>query len=225
VNANLALGQQQMAAKKYKDALAAFQDALQVPANLQEAAGNTAGRRGEIEYYIGTAYEAAGEKEKAAAAFTEAAGPAAADTGAAGRGGRGGRGGAGLPPGQFSGRGAMGGVASGTHEPDAAAYFQALALQKLGRADESKALFQQILDSGNRAVAAAALPGSTAVVPAATRTAIADAHYLAALGNMGLAYTDKARAELTVALKISPDHLAAHVAMMQLPAETHVGQK
>ncbi len=226
VNAKLVLGRQQMAEKKYKDALAAFQDALQIPANLQEAAGNTAGRRGEIEFYIGTAYEALGEKEKAAAAFTEAAGSAAADAVAgAGRGGRGGRGGAGLPPGQFSGRGAMGGVASGTHVPDAAAYFQALAMQKLDQAGESKSLFQQILDDGNRAVAANGLPGSTAVIPAGTRTAIADAHYLAALGNMGLAYTDKAREELTAALKISPDHLAAHVAMMQLPTDTHVGQK
>ncbi|HVT79163.1 MAG TPA: hypothetical protein VHM90_00790, partial [Phycisphaerae bacterium] len=92
----------------------------------------------------------------------------------------------------------------------------ALALQKLGKADQAKALYQQLTDSGARMIAATPLPSDPAVVPVATRWAIADAHYLAALGNLGSANTVKAKEELAAALKIAPDHLAAQVALSQL---------
>ena len=54
INANLERGHQQMAAKQYALALADYQAALQAPDNLAEATGNVSGRRGEIEYWIGT---------------------------------------------------------------------------------------------------------------------------------------------------------------------------
>ncbi len=48
-------------------------------------------------------------------------------------------------------------------------------------------------------------------VSADARSRLSDAYYLAALGYLGLNDTDKARQELTEALRISPDHLMAKI--------------
>ena len=267
VNVNLVTGHQQMAAKKYKEALAAYQAALQAPVTLQEAGGNNnAARQTEVNYYIGTAYEALGDLDKARQAWTLAAGTAAAEPaapaaagapvapaapgarggrggggGGGARGGRGGGAGAGgarggpaargpggpaapaaadagpvVPAGQFGGRASTGGTASGSAVAGSAAYYQGLALQKLGQADRAKTLFQQLLDTGTQALASRPVPANTATVPAGARSAAADAFCLSALGNLGLGNKDQARQQLTNALKISPDHLAAKLALANL---------
>jgi hypothetical protein len=60
VNAHLVRGHQHFAAQRYREALADYQAALQTPSNLQESAGNTAARKGEVSYWIGNAHEALG---------------------------------------------------------------------------------------------------------------------------------------------------------------------
>jgi tetratricopeptide (TPR) repeat protein len=86
----------------------------------------------------------------------------------------------------------------------AAPYYQALALDKLGQADRAKAIFTQLIDAGNQALTSA---------PAAQRTQVADAHYIEGLGQLGLHNKDQARQEFSLALKASPDHYAATTAL------------
>jgi tetratricopeptide (TPR) repeat protein len=215
VNANLVRGHQHFAAQRYHEALADYQAALQTPSNLQESAGNTAPRKGEVAYWIGNAHGALGNPDKARQSWREAA-EASTTVPAAGRGRRGGGGGS-LGPGQFSGRSAMGGMAAGVRVAQAGVCYQALALQKLGEADRARALFQQLVDTGTGTLAK--VPNSTAGsdVPLAQRIQAADAHYLIGLGQLGLNEKDKARQEFSLALQASPDHWAAKTALARAP--------
>lgn len=211
VNANLARGHQHFAAQRYKEALADYQAALQTPSHLQESSGNTEARKGEVSYWIATAYEALGDLDKARQSWREASEVSTTPpaTGRGGRGGRGGGGGGSLPAGQFSGRGGMGGIAAGVRVAQAGVYYQALALQKLGEADRAKTLFQQLIDTGTQNLAKISSPTPGADVPLAQRIQTADAHYLTGLGQLGLSEKDKARQEFSLALQSSPDHWAA----------------
>jgi tetratricopeptide (TPR) repeat protein len=213
INANLLRGRQHLGTKEFKDALADFQSAAQMPANLQDATGNVGARNGEIAYWTGVAYDALGDAAKAKDAWTQAAGTIASAGGNSppttvptGRGRGRGRGGAG-----GFGRGAMGGLASGVRVAQAADYYQALALQKLGDKDRANAIFQQLIDDGARAEngAGAADEAANSVIAADQRQRIADAHYIAGLGQLGLNNKAKAKAEFDSALSASPDHLAA----------------
>jgi tetratricopeptide (TPR) repeat protein len=199
INANLERGAQQMIAKQYALALADYQAALQVPVTLQEATGNGSGRRGEIEYWIGNAYQAMGDSAKAHSSWSDAAG-----TGAAGAGGPGANG-------PMRSRGNVGGLAAGVHVEQAAPYYQALALEKLGQDDRAKAIFTQLVDTGSKSLgsAPAMKPAGQSVVTPAQRAQVADAHYLVGLGQLGLNHTDQARQEFSLALEASPDHYAA----------------
>jgi len=224
VNANLTRGHEHFAARRYNDALADYQAALQMPSNLQEASGDTTARRGEVSYWIGTAYEALGDLDKAHQSWRDAADASVARP-ATGRGGRGGRGGGGgTPPGQFSGRSAIGGTAAGVRVAQAAVYYQALALQELGEADRAKTLFQQLVEAGTQSLANVSNPTPTdSGVSPMQRARMADAHYLTGLGQLGLNETDKARQEFSLALQASPDHWAAKAALAgtDLGSPTH----
>lgn len=110
----------------------------------------------------------------------------------------------------------MGGRAAGDQIPASAWYYQALALEKLGQPSHAQALYQQLLSTGTSQIADAgsSVEDSTAsYVPAETRSCLGDAYYLAALGYLGLNETEKARHELTEALRVSPDYLMAKVAV------------
>ncbi|MCU0913625.1 MAG: DUF5107 domain-containing protein [Planctomycetes bacterium] len=211
VNAHLVRGHQHFAAQRYHEALADYQAALQTPSNLQESAGNTAPRQSEIAYWVGTAHEALGDPDKAHQSWREAA-EVSAPVPATGRGRRGG-GGGNLPPGQFSGRSAMGGIAAGVRVTPAGVYYQALALRKLGEADRAKALFQQLVDTGTQALAKVSNPAPGADVPLTQRLQAADAHCLIGLGRLGLDEKDRARQEFSLALQASPDHWTARTAL------------
>jgi tetratricopeptide (TPR) repeat protein len=234
-NANIAAGNQRLAAKQYKEALAAYQAALTLPPTLaEEGGGGTGGHTIEASYYIGLAYEGLGDMTNARTAWTNAS-TGNVPTAGGGRGGRGGggRGGPGapasapagapaggtgtaiaLPTGQFGGGGGRGGSygGSGTSVTGSASYYQAMAFQKLGQADNAKTILQQLLDAST-AIANQNAVSDTATVDPARRSTIADAHYLVGLANIGLGNKDKAKQELTLALKASPDHLAAKVAL------------
>jgi tetratricopeptide (TPR) repeat protein len=199
INAHLLNGQRLAHDGQNQGALASYEEALVLPGNLQEAIGNVGVRKAEISYWIGTAYEALGDKDKAQRAFRDASEP----TPTAGAGGAG------------QSRRPMRpahGVASGTQIPTSALYYQARALEKLGQSSQAEGLYKQLRDTGATQIADAHIAAgadATAYISADTRSRLGDAHYLAALGYLGLNDQEKARQELTAALRISPDHLMA----------------
>jgi tetratricopeptide (TPR) repeat protein len=199
INANLERGHQQMAAKQYAQALTDYQAALQVPDNLQEATGNVNGRHGEIEYWIGNAYQALGDSAKASSAWNDATGMAAAGAGGPGANG------------PMRSRANIGGLAAGVREEQAAPYYQALALEKLGQPERAMAIFTQLIATGSKSLGSAPeMKGpAQAVATPAQRAQVGDAHYLAGLGQLGLNHPDQARQEFSLALEASPDHYAA----------------
>jgi tetratricopeptide (TPR) repeat protein len=210
INAHLTLGHQHMLAKQYAQALADYQAALEPPSNLQEALGygtagvgvnKASGREAEIDYWMGDAYKAMGNAEKASQYWRDASTATPkpeiveARNGAAS---------------QFSGRAAMGGQASGAHVDHAYLYYEAVALEKLGDAASAKPLFQQLMDEGAQELknANGAQASAGTVVSAGDRTKTADAHYLIGLGQLGLNHSNEARQEFRSALEASPDHFA-----------------
>ncbi len=108
------------------------------------------------------------------------------------------------------------GIAAGVQVPLSALYYQARSFEKLGETDRAKALFQQLQDTGASQITNASATASAAsdgFVPSDLRSRLGDAYYLAALGYLGLNNIDKARQELTEALRMSPDHLMAKAAI------------
>jgi tetratricopeptide (TPR) repeat protein len=211
INANLERGAQHTAAKQYAQALADYQAALQIPVTLQEATGDVSGRRGEIEYWIGNAYQAMGDAEKARSAWSEASIAPASDD-ANGRTG-------GVYTGHFS-NGSIDGLAAGVRVEQAAPYYRALALEKLGKNDAAKAIFAQLVETGSKSLSSATemkAPGQS-VATAEQRAEVADAHYIVGLGQLGLDHNEQARQEFSLALEASPDHYAA---MRALNDRTH----
>jgi tetratricopeptide (TPR) repeat protein len=198
-NANLVAGHQQRAAKQPQKALAFYQAALVLPPTLAEEGGGNPGAHAlEATYFMGLAYEALGDTLNARQAWTKVSTGNVTTTAPADRG--------------RPGRPSVGG-GSGVRVAAADAYFQALAAQKLGDSARAATLFNQLLTTGTQAATQNALPANTDTLPATQRSTIADAHYLIALGNLGLGNKDKAKEELNVALKVSPDHLAAKEAL------------
>jgi tetratricopeptide (TPR) repeat protein len=211
INANLALGRRHMIDKQYAQALADYQAALEVPVNLQGASGDVSGRKGEISYWIGDAYAAMGDAEKARRFWSDASSAPAGD------GARNGESGPGTH-GPSGGRASIGGLAAGVRVEQAAFYYEAMALTQLGQADRAKTIFAQLVDAGAKALAKAPNP-ETPSQPYATageRAQAADAHYLAGLGQLGLNNRDQAHQEFSLALKASPDHYAAMRALTEM---------
>jgi tetratricopeptide (TPR) repeat protein len=95
-------------------------------------------------------------------------------------------------------------------EEQAAPYYQALALEKLGQDDRAKAIFTQLIVTGSKSLGSAPTmnPLGQSVVTAAQRAQLSDAHYILGLGQLGLNNRDQARQEFALALKASPDHYA-----------------
>ena len=218
INANLVRGHQHMIAKNYTRALADYQAAQQVPANLLEAAGNTSSRKGETAYWIGNTYQAMGKADEAQKYWREASAKPADPAGGArgGRGGAGGAGGSGARA-QFSGRGMVGGLAAGVHIPEATTYYQAMALEELGQSEQAIAIFNQLIDAGTKALGST--PGNNIIGSNASpelRARVSDAHFIRGLGQLGLNHREQARNEFSMALQASPDHFAARMALADL---------
>jgi tetratricopeptide (TPR) repeat protein len=211
INANLASGSLHMIGKQYAQALADCQAALKIPVNLQGASGDVSGRKGEILYWMGNAYEAMGDAEKARRFWTDASSAPGRDGAQVGESGPGTHG----PPG---GRASIGGLAAGVRVEQAALYYQAMALVKLGQADRARTIFEQLVDAGAKALAKASNleTPSQPYATASERAQVADAHYLAGLGQLGLNNREKARQEFSLALKASPDHDAAMRALKEM---------
>jgi tetratricopeptide (TPR) repeat protein len=195
-SAHILRGQQEIAAKRYKEALADFEAAVTVPDNLPSRGfGEGGGRSAEVDYLTGLAYEGLGDHAKATESWNHGA----------------------AAPAQ-SGSGRRGGMPAAT-AGGAQSYFQALCLQKLGQADKAKAMFQALVDSGQRALtrpepADAGRGGRGQSQSARLRSA--NAHYEIGLGYLGLGDAAKAKAELSQAVETSPDLLGARTALAAL---------
>ena len=100
----------------------------------------------------------------------------------------------------------------------AQAYYQGLAFQKLGQTEKAQTLFQGLVQSGQDELQQPAPSGGgrgrRAIAP---RVRTANAHYLAGLGYLGLKDQSQAKAELSQAVRISPDLLGARTALASLP--------
>ena len=130
----------------------------------------------EIEYWIGTAYEAMGDSAKERSAWNNAAGMSAANAGGPGANG------------PMRSRANIGGLAAGVRVEQAEPYYQALALEKLGQDDRAKAIFAQLIATGSKSLdSETGMKGpAQAVATPAQRSQVADAHYLVGLGQLGL---------------------------------------
>ena len=197
MDAHLLRGRKNIDARRYKEALADFQAAVQVPANIPTENVTLGGRSAEIAYLTGVAYEGLGDKQSVMQSYTKGSAPVES-----------------APSRRGMGADAMAG------SPES--YYQALCLQKLGQADKAKAIFQSLVDSGLRAVQQQASGGGSTFGVAAGRRApsprarLASAHYLSGLGYLGLNDQQKAKQALTQALQASPDLLGARTALAAL---------
>ncbi len=86
------------------------------------------------------------------------------------------------------------------------AYFQGLAFQKLGQPEKAQALFRGLVQFGQNDLK-----------QPASRFRSANAHYLAGLGYLGLGDRMQAKAELSQAVRMSPDLVGARTALASLP--------
>jgi len=183
-DAHLFRGHRHFAAGRYKEALADYQASMEFPENFQALESRSGGRNAEVAYWIGTAYEALGDKQQAGKFWTESS--------SAGR-SRGGR--------------------------STQRYYKALSLRKLGQNENVEEIFQDLVKSGNEA-----LQQTSSQIDffakfgeqQSRRTRLADAHYMAGLGYLGLNEKDKARQEFNQALEAGPDHLGAKTMLAQL---------
>jgi len=183
-DAHLGRGRHRLATGQPREALADFQAALQFPVNLHaEPREGAIPRQAEISYWTGMAHAALGEAGQAHDSWTQAS--------------------------EASGRERRNG---GGSERNVQRYFQALALRQLGQTAKADPLFRDLLSAGTSALKDQT--SSTDFFAAfgerqPRRYRAASAHYLAALGHLGLGEKDQAREELTQTLRISPDHLGA----------------
>ncbi|MDZ7638525.1 MAG: tetratricopeptide repeat protein [Bryobacterales bacterium] len=97
------------------------------------------------------------------------------------------------------------------------AYYQALALRKLGKDTEAKQKFEALLAFGQQSLKTpAAAPANAAArreERVSPRLRTASAYYLTGLARLGLDRKAEAKAAFTKAVESSPDHLAARMAL------------
>jgi tetratricopeptide (TPR) repeat protein len=183
-SAHILRGQQSLAARRYKEAIAYFEAALEVPDNLpMRGPGSMGPRNAEVAYLIGLAYEGFGDQTKATESWTRGSAPPQS----AGR-----RGGATAAPGVGQ------------------SFFQARCMQQIGQTAQAAAMFRSLLETGQRALDQPA-PAESAVQ--SPRLRAANAHYTMGLGYLGLGDAPKAKTEFSEAVPTSPDLLGARTAL------------
>jgi tetratricopeptide (TPR) repeat protein len=187
-DAHLLRGHARMKAGRLKEALADYQAALEFPENLQVARFRRGGRAPEGSYWVGVAYDALGESAKAREAWKEAAVelPRVGEDDV-------------LP----------------TTDRTVLLYYQAMALAKLGQTEQAAGLFGRLVKSGQSALAQGQKIDFFAKFgeQQTQRARIAQAHYIAGLGHLGLNQKAQAREAFSKALETGPDHLGAKGAL------------
>lgn len=200
-DAHLVRGLNLIGSKKYHEAIVDFEETLKPPENLR-AEQRYDQRKAEVAYWIGCAYAALGEKDKAKKSWNDAIEVNAPTPGAG-----------------ASGGGGMRGIGDNSFAQGSQRYFQALAKQKLGNKDGNEAVFNELVISANAALNHPVNANPDASQPPrrqTTRTNNTSAHYIAGLGYSGLGNKTKAREEFNAALAITPDYLNAKIALDQL---------
>ena len=195
VNAHLVRGLEHYGKKQYREALADFETAVNLPDNLRSEQRSF--RQEEINYWTGCALSALGEKDKARQAWEKVVNPRNESRGEDG---------GGQPL-------VMIHVTQGEQH-----YYQALAKQKLGNKEGNEAIFNELITSGaalNQPVSTGANTSQSFRRQSSSRTNISLAHYIAGLGYTGLGNKTKAREEFNAALASSPDYLDAKIALSQ----------
>jgi tetratricopeptide (TPR) repeat protein len=193
----LGRGRQNLASKRYKEALADFQAAGTFPDNIAEAtAGADRAHRSEIGYWIGVAFDLLGDRSHAEQAWRDSGSHTPDSPASAGRRG---------------GPRSNGPLGAGVRVAQSDIYYEAMSRLKLGETDRARAMFQRLIDSGTKELAGASEFGGSA--NSAQRIKVGDAHCIIGLGHLGLSDTKEARQEFELALQASPDHLAAKVAL------------
>jgi Tfp pilus assembly protein PilF len=89
-------------------------------------------------------------------------------------------------------------------------YYQGLALQKLGKTEEAKAVFQGLVTAGQQALTSQKIASGPEMTPRACK---ALAHYITGLGYLGLNDQAGAKAELSQAVQTDPGLAQARVAL------------
>src|ERR1035441_1239 len=171
--AHILRGERNIDAKQYEQALADLGAALAIPDNLPLGfAGGAGAHNAEAAYWSGVAYEGLGNRQKATESWERAT--------------------ASIPP-----RRRRASV-TGDLARQAGLYYQGLALQKLGKAEEAKAIFRGLVAAGQQALAPQKAVSGPEMSP---RTRRALAHYVAGLGYLGLNEQNQAKAELSQAIE------------------------
>lgn len=194
--AHVLRARQHIAAKRFTQALADLRAAAATPDNLPVMSLEAvSARAAEIAWWTGVALEGSGKAQEARAAFEQAANASL----------------------QSRRR-------RPTEQPEPArlasaqAYYQGLALRKLGRTADAEQRFDALIETSQselKSASAAAAPGAEGgrrPVPS-PRARNANAHYLAGLGYLGKNQTERAKAEFAKAVETSPDHVGARMAM------------
>ncbi|WPU93587.1 DUF5107 domain-containing protein [Mucilaginibacter sabulilitoris] len=194
-DAGLVRGLQLFREKKYKEAIEDFQSALNPPesrrAEQRHDLHNT-----QIIYWMGCAYEAAGEKAKAKDEWNKIE---STDILAKGAGGSAYR-------------------RSSMLAKEEEHYYQALAKHKLGNRDD-RSTFNELVTFGTSQASQterALAENQQADERRSPHEHEAASHYIAGLGYAGLGNSTKARDEFNSALKLTPDFLPAEIALKQI---------
>jgi tetratricopeptide (TPR) repeat protein len=162
------------------------------------AFGGANARYAELAYWTGVAHDGSGDTQKAAESWKRAVAP---------------------PEPAPQRRANQPGSVSASRT--AQAYYQGLAFQKLGQTERAQVLFQGLVQSAQDELKQPAPPaggrGGQAGREVSPRVRTANAHYLAGLGYLGLNDQVQAKAELSQAVRISPDLVGARTALASLP--------
>jgi tetratricopeptide (TPR) repeat protein len=192
-DAHILRGRQKLQASQPQQALADFNAAVEIPANLPS--DEKVDREPEADYWIGKAYMALGDREQAKQLWQKSAAAMIP-----------------VPPPAHDDPGRMG-------QRTIQACYQALALRELGQEDEATARFRKLIEDSNRAVQQQpAQFNSDASVQnlLLERSQLATAHYVASLSYLGLDEKQKAKRELNLALQAEPGFPVARFDLAQL---------
>jgi len=185
-SAHLLRGHNHFANERYREALADYRASTEFPESLRTGLTRDIGRHWEVDFWIGTAYEALNDPERAEQAWRRSAAK---------------------PPETRE--------ADYAYARDVQLYYHAQALAKLGRKVEADVVFNNLVQAGTRALARDSKMDFFAKFGehGSRRVRLANAHYLTGLGYLGLDEKNKAEREFRMAVEASPDHIGARTAL------------
>jgi len=167
---------------------------MKIPENLPADRTDEAHRAAELNYWVGVAQEALGDSAKAKASWERSVSAGSLD------------------------RRVESDTARPRRRADSEKYYQALAFEKLGQTEKATPIFRSLVESAAQSrKERPEIDFSASLEQQQSRRArLAQNHYLAGLGYLGLGEKQKAKQEMAEALKISPDNLAAKHALASI---------